>query len=37
MKKYAAPEMEALAFGAEEAIAGLLPSDVFNDGEFGSW
>ena len=37
MKKYAAPEMEALTFGAEENIAGMLPSAIFNDGEFGGW
>lgn len=38
MKKYMAPEMEALTFGADEAIAGdLLPSYIFNDGEFGGW
>ena len=37
MKKYMAPEMEALTFGAEDAIAGILPSNVFNDGEFGGW
>ena len=37
MKKYMAPEMEALTFGAEEAIAGILPSNIFNDAEFGGW
>lgn len=37
MKKYSAPVMEALTFGAEEAIAGILPSDIFNDAEFGGW
>lgn len=37
MKKYTAPEMEALTFGAEETIAGILPSNIFNDGEFGGW
>lgn len=36
MKKYMAPEMEALTFGAEEAIAGLA-SNLFNDAEFGGW
>lgn len=34
MKKYFAPEMETLTFGAEEAIAGVLPSGVFNDVEW---
>ena len=37
MKKYMAPELEALSFGAEEGIAGQLPSNIFNDGEFGGW
>ena len=41
MKKYMAPEMEALSFGADEAIANILPDDfsssIFNNGEFGSW
>ena len=37
MKKYLAPEMEALTIGTEEAIAGALPSNIFNDGEFGGW
>ena len=37
MKKYMAPEMETLTFAAEEAIAGLLGSNLFNDGEFGGW
>lgn len=39
MKKYMAPEMEALTFGAEEGIAGadFLPSNIFNDAEFGGW
>ena len=37
MKKYMAPEMEALAFGAEEGIAGFLSSDAYNDAEFGGW
>lgn len=37
MKKYMAPEMEALTFGANEAIAIDLPSSLFNDGEFGGW
>ena len=38
MKKYMAPEMEALTFAAEEAVAGgVLPSNIFNDGEFGGW
>ena len=37
MKKYMAPEMETLTFGATEGIAGMLPSDIFNDGEFGNW
>ena len=37
MKKYLAPEMEALTFGTEEAIAGALPSNIFNDAEFGGW
>lgn len=36
MKKYMAPEMEALTFSADEAIANwnLLGSSIFNDGEF---
>ena len=37
MKKYFAPEMETLPFCAEEAIAGILPSGIFNDTEFGHW
>ena len=37
MKKYMAPEMEALTFGAEEGIAGVLSSSIFNDAEFGGW
>ncbi len=37
MKKYTAPEMEALDFAVEEAIAGLLGSNMFNDAEFGGW
>ena len=37
MKKYMAPELEALTFGADEAIANGLPSSLFNDGEFGNW
>ena len=37
MKKYMAPEMEALTFAAEEAIAGILMSNMFNDAEFGGW
>ena len=37
MKKYIAPEMETLTFGVEEAIAGTLMSNMFNDAEFGAW
>ena len=37
MKKYFAPEMETLTFTAEEAIAGLVASNLFNDAEFGAW
>lgn len=39
MKNYVAPEMEMLAFAAEESVASLLGSNLFNDGEFafGSW
>lgn len=37
MKKYMAPEMETLTFASERAIAGVLPSNIFNDGEFGGW
>ena len=37
MKKYMAPEMEALAFGAEEGIAGSMSSDAYNNAEFGGW
>ena len=37
MKKYMAPEMETLTFAAEEAIAALLGSNLFNDAEFGGW
>ena len=34
MKKYIAPEMKALAFAAEEAVAAPLEgSNTFNDGE----
>lgn len=39
MKKYIAPEMEALTFTAEEAIASPagFGSSIFNDAEFGGW
>ena len=37
MKKYIAPDMQTLTFAAEEAIAGLLGSNLFNDAEFGGW
>ena len=38
MKKYMAPEMETLAFAAEESIAALVPaSGAYNDTEFGNW
>lgn len=37
MKKYMTPEMETLTFGAEEVIAAGLPSNIFNDAEFGGW
>ena len=38
MKKYIAPELMALSFAAEEAIAnGLLGSNLFNNAEFGGW
>ncbi len=37
MKKYIAPEMETLTFATEEAIAGILASNLFNDAEFGGW
>lgn len=37
MKKYMAPEMECLTFAAEEAIAALNASNIFNDSEFGAW
>ena len=37
MKKYFAPEMETLTFAAEEAIATILGSNLFNDAEFGGW
>lgn len=37
MKKYKPPQMETLTFAAEEAIAGLLGSNLFNDAEFGGW
>ena len=40
MKKYMAPELEALTFGADEAIANdwtNLGSGIFNNGEFGNW
>ena len=37
MKKYIAPEMQTLAFAAEEAVAALLGSNLFNDAEFGGW
>lgn len=34
MKKYVAPELKALAFVAEEAVAGeLTGSKLYNDGE----
>ena len=37
MKKYMTPEMETMTFAAEDGIAGILPSNIFNDGEFGGW
>ena len=37
MKKYVAPQLEELNFVAEKAIAGLLGSNLFNDGQFGDW
>ena len=37
MKKYIAPEMKALAFVAENAVAAPLPGSQFNDGQFGEW
>lgn len=37
MKNYTTPEMEMMAFAAEDGIAGILPSNIFNDGEFGGW
>lgn len=38
MKKYVAPEMQAISFAADEAIAALLDgSSLFNDAEFGQW
>ena len=37
MKKYMAPEMEILAFADENGIASVMVSDMFNNGEFGSW
>lgn len=38
MKKYVAPELQALSFAAEEAIAvDLFGSSIFNDAEFGNW
>ncbi len=36
MKKYIAPEMKALAFAAENAVAAEGASQ-FNDGQFGEW
>ena len=35
MKKYMAPEMESLSFGADESIAGFIPSGAINNAEFG--
>ena len=37
MKKYMAPALETLTFGADEAVAAILPSNIFNDAEFGGW
>lgn len=37
MKKYVAPEMEMLAFTAEEPVASLMSGNLFNDGIFGGW
>ena len=31
------PQLEELNFVAEKAIAGLLGSNLFNDGQFGDW
>lgn len=36
MKKYMAPAMETLSFGAEEVIAGFIPSAAYNNTEFGA-
>lgn len=35
MKKYMAPELESLSFGAEESIAGVFPSGAVNNFDFG--
>ena len=38
MKKYMAPEMMALSFGAQEAISAPLEgSNTYNDGELDAW
>lgn len=38
MKKYIAPEMNELAFVAEEAVAANESgSNIYNDAEFGGW
>ena len=37
MKNYTTPEMETLTFASENGIAGILPSNILNDGEFGGW
>lgn len=36
MKKYMAPEMETLSFGADEVIAGIIPSAAYNNAEYGA-
>ena len=36
MKKYVAPELEALTFVAEETISNG-GSNTYNDAEFGGW
>jgi hypothetical protein len=36
MKKYMAPEMEALSFSIDESIAGPVDSNIFNDVDYGS-
>lgn len=36
MKKYIAPEMNVMAFVAEETVAANAGSNIYNDADFGN-